>query len=634
LTRLLVAGLCLAALVGWTAASVADTPPLGATPNAQGTTFRVWAPFVQAVAVKINGGNPVALSKEPGHADNDAVWAGNVPGAKPADTYRYSIQCGGQTKEFVDPRSQQLTGIDANASSVIVAPTFDMPAFDPPKPNQLVIYELHVGTFNRGSTGGKYNFAGTAEKLDYLNRLNVNAIELMPVHENSEPADRNPRDYNWGYDATQLFAVKAAYGTPLEFKQFVKRCHEKKIAVILDVVYNHLCNGNLLINFGGFTLPQLSDGIYFYGDARQNAADYGPRPDFGRAQVRQYIADNAQMWLRDYGIDGLRVDSTVNIRAYQTNNQSHDIAEGDQLLRETNGACHAIGHGKLTIAEDLQSWGDIVTPTSYAGGFGFDSQWDQDLYYALRRAVTKVNDADRDLNAIKAAIEKQFGNNVFSRVTFTENHDKVGHPNTSDPENNEIRLPSLIDVNNHESIFAKKRSTLAAAIMLTAPGIPMLFQGQEMLETRVFDFHNATPMDWTLADRKFPGIVQMYRDLIALRRNLGGKTAGLSGQSRNVFHLDDGNKTLAYHRWSTGGPGDDVVVVVNLSNQPIPSLNIGFPRGGKWVVRFNSGAKVYDPSFDNGDSFDTTANPGPKDNLNFNGNVGIGPYSVVILSQD
>jgi 1,4-alpha-glucan branching enzyme len=141
-------------------------------------------------------------------------------------------------------------------------------------------------------------------------------------------------------------------------------------------------------------------------------------------------------------------------------------------------------------------------------------------------------------------------------------------------------------------------------------------------------------MDWTLADRKFPGIVQMYRDLIALRRNLGGKTAGLSGQSRNVFHLDDGNKTLAYHRWSTGGPGDDVVVVVNLSNQPIPSLNIGFPRGGKWVVRFNSGAKVYDPSFDNGDSFDTTANPGPKDNLNFNGNVGIGPYSVVILSQD
>ena len=125
----------------------------------------------------------------------------------------------------------------------------------------------------------------------------------------------------------------------------------------------------------------------------------------------------------------------------------------------------------------------------------------------------------------------------------------------------------------------------------------------------------------------------MYRDLIALRRNLVGKTGGLTGQNLNVFHLDDGNKTLAYHRWEQGGAGDDVVVVANFSNVPLPSLNIGFPRGGQWHVRFNSGAKVYDPSFENGDSFDTTANPGGKDGLNFNANVGLGPYSVVILSQ-
>ena len=516
---------------------------------------------------------------------------------------------------------------------MIVDPAFDMPAFDPPKPNDLVIYELHVGTFHPSSASGKYNFAGTAEKLDYLKGLNVNAIELMPVHENSEPSDRNPRDFNWGYDATQLFAVKTAYGTPQEFKQLVKKCHEKKIAVLLDVVYNHLCAGNLLVRFGGFSRPEIPLGVYFYGGDRRETG-FGPRPDFGRPQVRQYINDNAQMWLRDYGIDGLRVDSTVNIRTYTKDRQGHDIAEGDQLLRDMNGACHGIGQGKVMIAEDLQSWGEIVAPTSHAGGFGFDSQWDQDLYYALRRAVTKVNDADRDLGAIKAAIEKPFDNDVFSRVTFTENHDKVGHPNSNDPKNNEIRIPSLIDVHNPESVYAKRRSTLAAAVVLTSPGIPMLFQGQEMLETREFDFPRATPIDWKLADTKFPGIVKMYRDLIALRRNLGGKTAGLGGQSRNVFHLDDGNKTLAYHRWSKGGAGDDVIVVVNLSNQPLPGLNLGFPRGGKWVVRFNSGAKVYDPSFENGDSFDITANAGAKDNLNFNGNVAIGPYSVVILSQD
>lgn len=170
--------------------------------------------------------------------------------------------------------------------------------------------------------------------------------------------------------------------------------------------------------------------------------------------------------------------------------------------------------------------------------------------------------------------------------------------------------------------------------MLTAPGIPMLFQGQEMLETRSFGFTTPTPVDFNRAvDAKYSGIVHMYRDLIAWRKNSAGQTRGLTGQNLNVFHLDDGNKTLAYHRWENGGAGDDVVVVVNLSNNPQPSLAIGFPRQGLWHVRFNSGAKVYDSSFENGDSFDTTANPGGMDGLNFNANVGVGPHSVVLFSQ-
>jgi 1,4-alpha-glucan branching enzyme len=118
-----------------------------------------------------------------------------------------------------------------------------------------------------------------------------------------------------------------------------------------------------------------------------------------------------------------------------------------------------------------------------------------------------------------------------------------------------------------------------------------------------------------------------------MRSNLAGKTKGLTGQNLNVFHSDNGNKTLAFHRWENGGPGDDVVIVANFSNVPMQNLNIGFPRGGQWHLLFNSGASVYDPGFTNGDSFDTTANPGAKDGLNFNGNVSLGSYSVVILSQ-
>jgi len=275
----------------------------------------------------------------------------------------------------------------------------------------------------------------------------------------------------------------------------------------------------------------------------------------------------------------------------------------------------------------LQISGDI-TLQAVPPGLEFNSQWDDTLVNVMRDVVSKVNDSDRDLGAVKSALEKKMADDVFARVIYTENHDQVGHP----PGQN--RLPTLIDINNHESIFAKKRSTLAAAIMLTSPGIPMIFQGQEMLETRAFGFNTPTNVDFSRAeDANFKGIVQMYRDLIALRRNLTGKTGGLTGQNLNVFHLDNSNKTLAYHRWEHGGAGDDVVVVANLSSSPLQNLNIGFPREGLWHVRFNSGANVYDAGFMNGDSFDTMANSGGKDGLSFNANVSIGPYSVVILSQ-
>jgi len=397
--------------------------------------------------------------------------------------------------------------------------------------------------------------------------------------------------------------------------------------VIVDVVYNHLVNNNLLNAFGGFTSPQIPAGIFFYGGDRANT-NFGPRPDFGRLQVRQYITDNALSLLRDYAVDGLRFDDTIDIRTF--GNPRTAIPEGAQLLRDINAAYRNTDPkqpGKISIAEDLQSSTD-VTQQSPPAGLEFNSQWDDSMVSTLRGVVTQVNDSDRDIGAVQRAITYPAGD-VFTRVIYTENHDQVGHPSSG-----QVRLPSMIDVKDNQSVFAKKRSTLAAAIMLTSPGIPMIFQGQEMLETRAFDFFTATNMDFARAsDPKFKGIVQMYSDLIALRRNLAGRTKGLTGQNLNVFHVDNGNKTLAYHRWENGGPGDDVVIVANFSNVPMPGLNIGFPRQGLWHVLFNSGASVYDSGFTDGYSFDTTANPGPKDGLQFNANVGVGAYSVVVLAQ-
>jgi 1,4-alpha-glucan branching enzyme len=564
-------------------------PPLGATLNSAGATFRVWAPFVDSVAVKVNGAAPVPLSREPGRPQaDDTVWIGKVGGAKVGDRYTYVIAANGASAEFADPRARQLTGAGAGAAGVLVDQTAAPSLTTEPTLGELVIYELHIGTFYipAGKDPRTYTatFTDAIAKLDYLKDLGVNAVEVMPVHENARLDDHQPATYNWGYDAVHLFAVNSAYGTLDDFKRFIKECHDRKLAVLLDVVYNHLLRDkNLLNRFGGVSGPGFKDGIYFYGDQREETG-FGPRPDYGRPQVRAYIDDNALMWLRDYGVDGLRWDSTVNIRAF---NNGHDaIQEGGQLLRQANNDYRTTSPKqprKISIAEDLQGRADLTAPTE-RGGFGFNSQWDDSLWGSIRKAVFAVNDGDRDVGAIKGALEKRIGD-AFGRVNYSENHDKVGHPGDLADGQPQIRLPALIDQGNAESIYAKKRSTLAAALVLTAPGIPMLFQGQEMLETQAFDFKVASPVHWERVD-KFKGIVALYRDLIALRRNIACKTGGLTAANINVFHADGQDKVLAYHRFGTGRAGDDVVVVVNLSNRDFHPVNIGFPRAGpRFTIR-------------------------------------------------
>jgi 1,4-alpha-glucan branching enzyme len=613
--------------------------PLGPTLHADGsTTFRVWAPFVDSVAVKINDGAAIPMVQEPNHPDAaDTTWAVTVPGAKAGDHYRYVITANGATHEYNDPRALQLTGFDRvefddqkhqkldQVQSVIVDKGPPLPDFTEPSFNQMVIYELHIGTF-----GGTFQEA--INHLNYLQGLGINAVEVLPIAQNPLFQDHTPPDYDWGYDPAQLFAIKAKYGTPADFKEFVKQCHQRHMAVIVDVVYNHMVDNNVLKGFGGANLSGVPSGIFFYGDpARAWTRNFGPRPDFGRPQVRQYIQDNALMLLRDYSVDGLRFDDTVDTRSYTDGSGQHNIQDGGDLMRQINLAYRTTDPeqpAKITIAEDLQAYEEITNKAD-PDAFGFNSQWDNDFWSAVRGAVTQIDDANRDLNAVSALLQRTFSGDMCCRVIFTEDHDKVGHP-----ENGESRLPRLIDTGNNESVFAKRRSTLAAAILFTAPGIPMIFQGQEMLETHDFGFLSGPATDFNRAtDPQHKGIVQLYHDLIALRLNKAGQTEGLTRQFTRVFHNDGGNKTLAYYRADHEGAQDAVVVVANFSHVPMPSLHIGFPQGGTWHVRFNSGANVYDSSFTNGDSFDTTANPDGADNLNFSGNIGIGPYSVVILSQ-
>lgn len=390
------------------------------------------------------------------------------------------------------------------------------------------------------------------------------------------------------------------------------------------MVYNHLGPQDLdLWQFDGWE-ENGKGGIYFYNDWRSPTPWGDTRPDYGRTEVRQFLRDNALMWLEEYHIDGLRWDATAFIRNVDGNNNdpSHDISEGWDLMRWINDEIDARQPWKISIAEDIRD-NEWMTKKIGDGGAGFDAQWDGGFAHSIRDAVILSNDERRDMHAVGNAILSRYNTDAFERVIYTESHDEVA--------NGKSRVPEEIWPDQPGSYFAKKRSTLGAAVVFTSPGIPMIFQGQEFLEDEWF--HDTDPIDWAKKEI-YSGILGMYRDLIRLRRNWFNTTRGLRGQHVNVYHLNNNDKVIAFHRWEAGGPGDDVVVVVNMANSGYDSYGIGFPREGLWKVRFNSDWTGYGKDFGNHFSYDTVAHAGIKDGLAYNGNVGIGPYSAIILSQD
>ena len=584
------------------------TVRMGAVPSAAGTEFRVWAPNADRIWVTGTFDNWNATANELARSDG-GVFSATVPGAHAGDEYLYVIEKGGQRVQRADPRALRMTNSAGHSiiydQSAYAWQTHDYrtPTFD-----ETVVYEMHVGTFNDQPGGAPGSWVSAIDKLDHLQELGVNMLEVMP------PAEF-PGDFSWGYNPAFPFAPESAYGTPDDMKHFIDEAHARGMGVMIDVVHNHYGPSDL--SMWCFDVECYgAGGIYFYTDNRLESG-WGPRPDFGRQEVRDYIVDNTTMWLDDYRADGLRWDSTVNIRS--ANGQ--DIAEGWQLLQRANDWVDHQASWKLMVAEDLQGdeWLDKGTG---GGGAGFDSQWDAGFFHPVDRNIIEPNDANRSMAEIKTAIENRYADRALGRVIYTESHDEVA--------NGKQRIPEMIWPGHADSYYSKKRSTLGAALVMTAPGIPMLFQGQEVLENGYFT--DQAPVDWSKLTT-FSGIFAMYKDMIALRKNTNGTTRGLRGENVNVFHVNDTNKLIAFHRWDQGGAGDDVVVVLNFSNQAFPAYDLGMPRSGLWKVRFNSDWQGYDSGFAGTPSNDTTAVSGGMDGLAYHATIGIGAYTAVVLSQ-
>ncbi|MEA5260687.1 alpha-amylase family glycosyl hydrolase [Arcicella aquatica] len=590
---------------------------MGAIIHENGVFFRVWAPNAQEVIV-FGSFNDWDSSEFPLEHEGNGYWGGNVFSAKAGDEYKFFLKTPSGDLQRNDPYARKLTNSIGN--SIIYDQTnFDWEEddFQMPTWNKLVIYELHVGTYHVKEKGKVGDFYSLIEKLDYLQQLGINAIEVMPPFE-------FPGDFSWGYNPSYPFAIESSYGGPDAFKAFIKAAHQRGIAVILDVVYNHFGPTDMdMWQFDGWQENGLG-GIYFYNDWRSATPWGDTRPDYGRPEVRQYIRDNAIMWLEEFRVDGLRMDMTPYIRSVKANEDlGTTIQEGLSLIRIINAEVAEKYPWKIVIAEDLHGLDSITDHLGNECGLGFGSQWDANFVHPIRNVLITQEDENRSIESVCIALLNKYSGDTFKRVVYTESHDEVA--------NGKARVAEEIAFDNVNNWYSKKRASLGIALVMTAGGIPMLFQGQELLEDKWFS--DTDPIDWSRAE-KFKSFTSLHRDLIKLRLNHDGNTEGLTGQNTQIIKTDEIHKIIVFQRWSKGVPGDNTVVILNFSNKSYEDFSIGFPQQGIWKLRFNSDWEGYDKGFDNFDSTSIRTEQGEYDGMQHHASISIAPYTALIFSQD
>jgi maltooligosyltrehalose trehalohydrolase len=392
-------------------------PLLGARTHEGGVEFRVWTPRVGDVAVRVRGGEHRLEPEE------DGRFAGVVE-AGPGDDYVFVLD----GRPLPDPCSRyQPDGV--HGPSRVVEPA-QRSRLDP-RLEELVIYELHVGAFSPSGT-----FDGAVERLPELRELGVTAIEVMPIA--TFPGERN-----WGYDGVYAYAPHPVYGGPHGFARLVEAAHDVGLGVILDVVYNHIGPGaEAIAAFGPYFTDRHST---FWGDAI----------DYAQRGVREWAIQNAEMWVRDYGVDGLRLDAT---HAIFDESRPH-------VLRELAERVRAIDERVLLIAE--METGDLRPTEEWA----FDAQWADELHHVLHVLLTGEREGYYgDYRPSVTDLARQLERRPAERlVVCSQNHDQVGNRALGDrPAKDELRI--------------------RAATVLFAPQVPLLFMGEEYGERRPFQF--------------------------------------------------------------------------------------------------------------------------------------------------
>ncbi len=555
----------------------------GATPlGDEGVQFRVWAPDVSSLSLQLSGQPSLPMQRD---GEDFALL---VRDAKPGDTYSFLFDDGRQRPDPVS-RSQPY---GVHGPSQIVDP--DAFAWSDRDWTGIaladyILYELHIGTFTPEGT-----FASAISKLPHLKDLGITAVELMPVGE-------FPGARNWGYDQVDLYAPHSAYGGPDGLKTFVNACHQAGIAVVLDVVYNHVGpEGNYLAEFG----PYYTD---HYRTPWGRAINYDGSGSDG---VRRFVVDNALYWLTEYHMDALRVDAIHGMFDFGAR---HILAELRDRFHEQ--AAH-LGRKAWIIAEsDLN---DVrVLDSHSAGGHALDGQWLDEFHHSVRTYLTGASRAYLagfgELRHIKKAItegfvydgcysafrHRHFGSSSRDLpgtrfVTFIQNHDQIA--NTSQG----ARLSQLVSMEAYK---------IAVALLLCSPCLPLLFMGEEFAETNPFlyftshgdpslarlvsegrwkefeeftvagDFvdpqaeeaFHRSKITWNLLhERRRREVLQLYRDLIALRKRWPCLNNGRKDLTR--VDIDDAAGCLRMERADSSG--SRAILLCNFGNAPAsPNLD-------------------------------------------------------------
>ena len=326
-----------------------------------------------------------------------------------------------------------------------------------------------------------------------------------------------------------------------------------------------------------------------------------------------HLRDNALLWIEKYHCDGLRLDATSYIR-YEGGGLGEDTAieEGNQMMREINAELQEKYPHVLTIAEDLKG-DDFVTDRLESGGIGYGSQWEMEFVHPVRETLIDTHDDSRDLQKIVDALSHSYSGDVFKRVIYTESHDEVA--------NGKARVPEEIQPGDAESGFSKKRALLGIVLTLTAPGIPMLFQGQEFIEDEYFQ--DTKELDWEKQERH-QGITELVSQIIKLRTGQIEGGSGLRTQELEIVHFNPETKILAYTR------GGDVLVILNFSNTDYEDYGIGIEEGADWKLFANSVAKKYDKDLSDLTVEDIKTEDTSTDDKPWTGKVNLPSYTALI----